>query len=374
MIRDLTAHTAILTSFLFIAGQIFRRYPTSLNVYTKLLTGLVAGVLGSILMVLYSIPVEGGIQLDFRFFAILLAALYGGPIASLLCVFIISSSRIFFYEWSSASITACAAMLVLSICCIFLARTSFSILVKSAAMNVVSIGIVMVSYYFLVEDRETLQQVYTAILLAGLPSGFFLSFVAEYINKSNIQFHNLKNISSKDFLTGINNVRRFDELMNTNVQKALKTGKSLSILLIDLDHFKQVNDTYGHPAGDAVLQQTARILERHARNKEEVSRNGGEEFSVLLYDCSLEKAGRMAETVRQAIESEAFMLPDGTAIRLTASIGAACYPENAARPDLLFETADRGLYAAKRNGRNRVGYAEQEEFSSEKKQRTKETV
>ncbi|WP_338779060.1 GGDEF domain-containing protein [Metabacillus sp. FJAT-52054] len=360
MIRDLTTHTAILTSFLFIAGQIFRRYPTDLNMYTKALTGIVAGVLGSILMIVYSIPVGDYAQIDLRFFAIVLATWYGGAMASILTAIIVGSSGIFFFEWSAFSITSCLTMILISLFCIFLSRTRLSSLKKSIAMNVTAIVVVMFSFHLQMEDRDVLKQIYIAILAAGLPSGFFLSFVADYIKKSNIQFHNLKSISSKDFLTGINNVRRFDELMNANVKKARKTGKHLSILIIDIDHFKMVNDTYGHPAGDAVLKQLARILERNARNKEEVSRNGGEEFSVLLYDCSLEKAGKMAEAIRQAIESEDFILPDSTGIMLTSSIGVACYPENVNRPELLFETADRGLYAAKRSGRNRVGYAAEE--------------
>ncbi|WP_162356930.1 diguanylate cyclase [Metabacillus mangrovi] len=356
LIRDLITHTAILTSFLFIAGQIFRNHPTDLNVYTRLFTGLTAGVLGTLLMVFYSIPVDGQLLLDFRFFAVLLAAMYGGMSASFLSASIINAARIAIYGWSFTTMTAVAALYMIAAICTLIAKAKLNRLMKAVLMNFSTVAVVMIAYYTVLQDRGQLLKLYQLILLVGLPSGFFLTYVADYIKRSNIQFHNLKNISSKDYLTGLNNVRRFDELLNTSVRRALKTRKNLSMLLIDLDYFKRVNDTYGHPAGDAVLKQTARLLELQSRDKEEVSRNGGEEFSIVLYNCNLQSAAALAEKIRRAIEEEPFVLPDGTVIRLTASIGAACYPENTETTALLYETADQGLYAAKRTGRNRVEY------------------
>jgi len=123
------------------------------------------------------------------------------------------------------------------------------------------------------------------------------------------------------------------------------------VAMIDIDHFKRVNDQYGHPAGDQVIRSLSRLLQRRLRNTDLISRYGGEEFALALPDTPLEEAGQLLDQIRAAfaqIEQESSEAP----FRCSISCGVATYPEAAASQ--LVECADQALYAAKKNGRNRI--------------------
>lgn len=155
-----------------------------------------------------------------------------------------------------------------------------------------------------------------------------------------------------DLLTDVYNRRGFFELGERETQRALRYKRPLSVIMYDLDHFKAVNDTYGHAAGDLVLKETAHRCRGALRKVDVVGRVGGEEFAVLLPDTSLDRAARVAERLRllfsQPIQSPAVELV------VTASLGAAEFtPGDASLEDLL-RAADRALYQAKESGRNRV--------------------
>lgn len=167
------------------------------------------------------------------------------------------------------------------------------------------------------------------------------------------QNEKLSELARRDRLTGAFNRAAFDESLATAVASARDQQRSIALLMIDADRFKSINDTHGHPAGDAVLKHMARVLEDNARRRDEVFRYGGEEFAVIAPDCSKEVAGSLAEGFRAAIESAPHVEPKRT-IPLTISIGiawvdAANLPED---PTDLVEFADQRLYEAKRGGRN----------------------
>ena len=132
------------------------------------------------------------------------------------------------------------------------------------------------------------------------------------------------------------------------------TASPTRFMMLDIDHFKQVNDTYGHAAGDAVLQALAGILTKQFREVDTVARYGGEEFAVILPEISGGTAKPVAERVRRAIAATPFRLPDGREIGVTVSIGVSCYPNCADTPQEVVERADQALYVAKEAGRNRV--------------------
>jgi len=159
-----------------------------------------------------------------------------------------------------------------------------------------------------------------------------------------------------DGLTGLYNRRFFEEVLRIETDRALRSGQPVSVLVMDLDHFKRVNDSHGHEAGDAVLREVARRLARAARPSDIVARYGGEEFVVLLPGAETEALGEVAERLRVAMAGEPVELPGPARLRLqvTASLGGASYPTHAARVDDLIRTADRALYAAKARGRNGV--------------------
>ena len=162
-----------------------------------------------------------------------------------------------------------------------------------------------------------------------------------------------------DELTGLFNRRRFQEAMATEVERSKRFGQPLGLVLLDLDDFKNVNDTYGHQQGDLVLREVARVLRETSREIDEPARYGGEELAVVLPGTDLEGAYNLAERVRAGIEELALPLLDGDGIlRVTASFGVATLPGSADDMRDLVAAADEALYRAKRAGKNRTVRAE----------------
>lgn len=160
-----------------------------------------------------------------------------------------------------------------------------------------------------------------------------------------------------DELTGLWNRRRFIEAGLERVSYAERYNSPLSMLMIDLDFFKQVNDNGGHAAGDTVLRRFSRLLEENLRESDSAGRLGGEEFAVLLPNTEKEPAAALAERVRKAVEQEQFR-HEGRLIRMTVSIGVAAYCKEEQGLDKVLQAADRALYRAKKEGRNRVAVAD----------------
>ena len=161
-------------------------------------------------------------------------------------------------------------------------------------------------------------------------------------------------LATTDTLTGLFNRRLFDERLNGEMQRSHRYGKSFSLMMLDIDHFKKVNDSYGHPAGDAVLRQLAAVLREQTREVDTVARYGGEEFVIVAPESDGSSAKLVGERIRKAVAGTAFILPDGREIGVTVSIGIACYPRCADGAEAMIERADKALYLAKREGRNRV--------------------
>ncbi|MEL6919417.1 MAG: PleD family two-component system response regulator [Pseudomonadota bacterium] len=158
-----------------------------------------------------------------------------------------------------------------------------------------------------------------------------------------------------DGLTGLHNRRYLDTHLATLVERAVNRERSLSLLITDLDHFKQVNDTYGHEGGDDVLREFARRLRASVRGIDLACRYGGEEFVIVMPDTSAVLAHEVAERLREGVAGEPFKLTDGRAIDLTTSIGVATLGEADGKdPAKLLRKADQALYAAKEAGRNLV--------------------
>jgi diguanylate cyclase (GGDEF)-like protein len=162
----------------------------------------------------------------------------------------------------------------------------------------------------------------------------------------------LVNAAMTDPLTGLYNSRWLRDTGERDIARAARDCKPLSLLLVDLDHFKTVNDSSGHAIGDVVLQRVAAQLRTTVRGTDAVVRIGGEEFVVLLHECSAEGAWIAAEAVRSAVRD--VVMPDACSLEgLTASIGIATYPAHGVTMDQLLGAADRAMYAAKHDGRNR---------------------
>ncbi len=210
---------------------------------------------------------------------------------------------------------------------------------------------------------RTAQEVLGAVVLGARRAGAYgpesvrqLEVVAmqaaESIYRARL-FEQTERLATTDGLTGLTNHRSFQGRLDEHLAQAGRYGKKLSLLLCDIDHFKSVNDTHGHPAGDLVLRGVARTLGRAARTTDVVARYGGEEFAVVMPETDAAGALVIAERIRERIGKIAFETEQGP-LRVTVSVGLATFPEDGQTKAALVERADGCLYHAKRHGRNRT--------------------
>lgn len=195
--------------------------------------------------------------------------------------------------------------------------------------------------------------VVSVILIAG---GVFVLVVSELsattVNDI-MRIATLKRDLLRDPLTGVFNRRYLDYKIEEEAVRARRFDLPLSALMVDLDHFKHVNDTYGHPIGDLVLRHVADLIVRQSGAIDTVVRYGGEEFMVIAPKSDLDAADVLGKRILRHLADETVPLPDGTRLAVTASIGAASLLADDSTTELI-EKADRALYLAKRNGRNQV--------------------
>jgi diguanylate cyclase (GGDEF)-like protein len=190
------------------------------------------------------------------------------------------------------------------------------------------------------------------LVLVYQPFALLFLFVPLFVLHRSVLVKHLEELATKDQKTGLLNATTWQDIAS----KELTRGSPFGVLMVDLDHFKRVNDTYGHLAGDEVLKAVAGTVRRSVRDYDTVGRFGGEEFVVLLPGLRNRDVLAIAERIRRAISQLRVPLPDSDTVlsTLSASIGAAVYPEAASGVDELVHAADTALYRAKRAGRNRV--------------------
>jgi diguanylate cyclase (GGDEF)-like protein len=180
--------------------------------------------------------------------------------------------------------------------------------------------------------------------------GYQMAATIEHLQR----LSSVKDLASYDTLTGLYNRRYFDERFGIEVQQAVVNKTPLSLILIDIDHFKKVNDTFGHPEGDKILRGVASLLKNSVRKKDTVARYGGEEFILILPEVNLEAASMIAERIRRLVEGTSFDVGNAH-IHATISLGISSFPSHQARSkEELLKMADLALYHAKGEGRNRV--------------------
>ncbi len=161
----------------------------------------------------------------------------------------------------------------------------------------------------------------------------------------------LSNLAFKDKLTGLFNRRFFDKRIIEEWERARRYHRYLSLIMVDIDHFKLFNDTYGHQKGDEVLATVAGILQQNSRTNDIVSRYGGEEMVVILPETDMEKAALVAEKMRKALENGVIKQ---AGVKTTASFGIGAFSIENDTSEKILKSADEALYKAKENGRNRV--------------------
>ena len=193
---------------------------------------------------------------------------------------------------------------------------------------------------------------------ASADSSFALAVaVAEDLSlaHANIRLReSLREQSIRDSLTGLFNRRFVDEFLVRELARAERKTRQLAVIAVDIDHFKRINDSFGHSAGDTVLQKISTILLAHVRDTDVASRIGGEEFLLLLSESPLPLAAKRAEDIRSAIHEMSLKYENRDLGRITASFGAAAFPDHGRTAEALIRAADKALYDAKHAGRNQV--------------------
>jgi diguanylate cyclase (GGDEF)-like protein len=171
-------------------------------------------------------------------------------------------------------------------------------------------------------------------------------------------YFQLEQMAYRDQLTGLRNYRFFNSRFHEEVQRARRYRHQCSLLMVDIDHFKKFNDTYGHQSGNVALRHLAKILTQTARETDFVARYGGEEFALVLTETSKRMAVDLAGRLRSNVESSPVILENGEHHRITVSVGVATFPRDAWSHVELVEAADKALYQSKKSGRNRVSQFE----------------
>lgn len=212
-------------------------------------------------------------------------------------------------------------------------------------------------YPFLIEER----------VIGAFLIGFVKGSISEYeknvleilTNQTSVAisnallFEKVNLMATTDGLTGVFNHRYFQEKLSGELERAVRYNEKLVFMLLDIDFFKKVNDTYGHPVGDLVLKNVSKFLKSMARKVDIVARYGGEEFAVIMVQTNKDGGEKFAERIRKTIEGNEVLFPGGK-LKVTVSIGLACFPDDAKDKPSLIERADKALYKAKKTGRNKV--------------------
>jgi diguanylate cyclase (GGDEF)-like protein len=214
------------------------------------------------------------------------------------------------------------------------------------------------------QDKKQMRNTVYAGSFAALVVGVILFFFFYWqVGKVGKQIDRVEEsldlLATRDELTGLYNRRTFLTLISEELERANRYKHFFTLLLIDIDHFKYINDTYGHQAGDAILHSMSNRFMQQTRKMDRVCRYGGEEFTVVLPETDTESSLMVAERLLKAVAESPFDIGSGRAISVTVSIGIATYPLHTNEIESLFAAADSALYAAKHNGRNRVCVYEQ---------------
>ncbi|MEA3321450.1 MAG: diguanylate cyclase [Bacillota bacterium] len=360
LFNDLFFNLCVLFSLIFIYLQL--RWKIQLEkrnyIFSVLIDGVAGGLLGIILMY-YSIQVTQETIVDLRYIPVMLVIMFLGFPQALISTILIIIGR-FIFGFTTSAVAAFIMMAILMIGFVFINKLSVKYNIgrhsfkKSLAMILFSNIVFSVFIYILVKDYGVLKSLIPSYWIISIVGGFTSVFFVEYIRKTQYLLMKYEEESTTDFLTGLNNVRQFDAIWNSLIDNATTKGEKLSLLFIDIDHFKHVNDTYGHPVGDTILAELAKILKNTTRSFDVVSRNGGEEFSVILPDSPHPHAMEIAERIRKAVEAYKFNVSATESITITVSIGVATYPETVSETNDMVYIADECLYKAKRTGRNKV--------------------
>ena len=344
----------VLIASLFVYKEIIKKSSIEKQtIITDIIQGLLGGLLAAILM-RFSINTGVNSMIDLRIVPFMLVIIYGNWVSASITAGLIIATRFMMGISTYAFTNIIFVLLSWIIFCYgfkLIKRQWTAIIVTLSLSNIVY---TVLSTLFRVTQYRNIPLIinYWIICILG---GLIAVYIMDHLNKSEVVFKENRNFAFTDSLTGLNNVRSFDIAFNKAKKRLENNEGSLSIMILDIDRFKQVNDTYGHLEGDAVLRKLGSILKMSQGPKEVISRIGGEEFSILLIDCSLDEARKRAESLRKIVENSFFLIKNATmSLHITISVGVTTYETTTKNIDELYDHADQALYLAKKSGRNKV--------------------
>lgn len=354
MLRELFVNAAIIIASISIGNQILineKITPVS-PLKLRIFFSVMSGIFGIILMS-YSIEVMPNVIMDFRNISIVLSATYCGFTASIITGIILSLFRLLFQGITYPSIIASLALLAITISSAYTTRIIKGRSRQWFVMSIYTLIFPVLAFNFLIQDNRVLFRTIIIYSLSTILASVVVYIYTHYIDLLRVSYQKYKQDSYIDPRTGLNNVRQFDNELNKLINGS-QDNRIISMLFIDIDFFKKVNDVYGHLNGDKILEDLGKILLRSTSSTDIVSRNGGEEFSVIMTDCPQDKVLDVAHRIRKAVQDYKFELLDGRLINITVSIGVSIYPSTVDSIQELVEKADSALYEAKKLGRNNV--------------------
>ena len=243
-------------------------------------------------------------------------------------------------------------ILALAVGAVVLLTNSTAIAVSTAL--IAAIGYSLLTYFIMMFANLWLDVVIPVVSIFIM---FAVAYLVKYIIKSR-DFEQQYKLATTDGLTELYNHRYFQDQMRMQIANCTRYNSEFSMIIIDIDHFKKFNDTYGHQAGDAVLKQVAQTLKTNTRATDIVCRYGGEEMSIILTNTDKEEAIKNAHRICKAVSDRVFKLSATQTTHVTISLGVSTFPQDGDSPQQIIEVADQGLYYAKEHGRNQVGLAE----------------
>lgn len=356
MLSDFFINAILLIAFTFIMGHILKDIPRDVvnSLYGKIALGILGGFLGILLMV-YAIQVEGTTTiLDLRVFAIMMVSYIGGIIPTVISGVLIGLYRTLHFGLNISS-TIAILQIILYIIFFHIIDRKFNEEVKKWFFKtLISFGTLMITFFYLLRGVNNFHTILFQFSLVIILAGVLEYFLLEYVRNSNELYIRYKKESTKDFLTGLYNRRHFDKMLNRTFERVLENKENLSCLMVDIDYFKRVNDTYGHAVGDIVIKEIADILTKTCRTFDIIGRVGGEEFCILLIDCSKENSVDIAFKIRNNVRENKIKIGNDKFINVTVSIGVSSFPDTVGYLSDLKDKADIALYNAKHSGRDQV--------------------
>lgn len=355
MVSDLFVNGCILISIIFVAVAFLESEKVKGFSFTgkSLISGICFSI-SSIFLMKYNISVTETAFLDFRAISQSSSAFYGGPISSIVTGLISALFRILYFGIDKNSVLTFISMIVSSLLCAYISKRERNKKIKWTLLIVSSKFIHMILLILVLNNSKDISRVLITLSIGFTIVSTAVYYVFDYLSLAYKQVETLKSQASTDFLTGVCNSRSFENLYQKSLDRLLEEDSIISILMLDIDFFKKVNDTYGHLAGDKVLKDLGYIFNLFCTDSCKVGRVGGEEFCILLEEYSNEDAIVFSERLRKYVEETMFIIDLETQINITISIGVSTYNSSVFYTEDVREVADQKLYECKRTGRNKV--------------------